>query len=169
MANDQLALFLAHSVELESEAGARYLELAESMAAHHNREVADFFSRMAREASLHLAEVAEIAAGMTLPQLKAWEFEWPDVEAPETGSYEDVHYRMSQREAIKLALANERAAEQFYRHTAETSSDSETARIAAEFADEELAHAAALERILAHLPEHGAHLRVEDDEPHMPE
>jgi rubrerythrin len=169
MVNEQLALFLAHSVELESEAGERYLELAESMASHHNREVADFFARMAREASLHLAEVAEIAAGLTLPQLKAWEFQWPDAEPPETGSYEAVHYRMSLRQAIKLALANERAAEEFYRHTAETSSDRETAGIAAQFADEELSHAAVLERMLAMLPEHAEHLREEDDEPHMPE
>ena len=36
MANDQLAHFLAHSVELESEAHKRYLELAESLAAHYN-------------------------------------------------------------------------------------------------------------------------------------
>ena len=169
MANEELTRFLAHSVELESEAHERYLELAESMAAHHNLAVADFFRRMAHEAELHLAEVSELAAGMTLPQLKAWEFQWTGEEPPETASYEAVHYRMSLSEGISLALANERAAEQFYRRTAETGGDSETARIAAQFADEELSHAAALERMLATLPENGAHLREEDDDPHMPE
>ena len=53
----ELDIFLAHSVELESEAQERYLELAESMATHNNGEVAAFFQRMAREASQHLAEV----------------------------------------------------------------------------------------------------------------
>ena len=169
MANEQLANFLAHSVELESEARERYLELADSMAAHFNGAVADFFRRMAHEAELHLSEVAELAAGMVLPTLKAWEFEWPNEEPPETSSYEAVHYRMSLHQAISLALANERAAEQYYRQAAQASSDPETIRIATEFADEELSHAAALVEKLQELPENGAHLREEDDDPHMPE
>ena len=169
MANDDLMQFLAHSVELESEARERYLELADAMTGHHNEAVADFFARMAREAELHLAEVSELAAGMNLPQLKAWEFDWPEAEPPETASYEAVHYRMSLRQAISLALANERAAEQFYREVARNSSDSHTAGIAADFANEELSHAAELERMLAALPESGAHFREEDDEPHLPE
>ena len=63
MSNQQLGDFLAHSVELESEARERYLELAESMTEHHNTEVADFFGRMAEESRLHLEEVAQIAEG----------------------------------------------------------------------------------------------------------
>ena len=169
MANEQLANFLAHSVELESEARERYLELADSMAAHFNGAVADFFRRMAHEAELHLSEVSELAVGMVLPTLKAWEFEWPNEEPPETSSYEAVHYRMSLHQAISLALANERAAEQYYRQAADSSSDPETIRIATEFADEELSHAAALVEKLQELPENSAHQREEDDDPHMPE
>ena len=169
MTNKQLAQFLAHSVELESEAQERYLELAESMAAHHNTVVADFFRRMAKEADLHLAEVSKLAEGYRLPHLNAWEFDWPEAEPPETSSYEAVHYRMSLGQAIDLALANERAAEQYYRNVALSSSDEETVAIAGEFADEELSHAAELERMIAALPDNGAHLREEDDEPHMPE
>lgn len=169
MANEQLMQFLAHSVELESEARERYLELADAMTGHHNQAVADFFARMAREAELHLAEVSELAAGMALPELKAWEFDWPEAEPPETASYEAVHYRMSLRQAITLALSHERAAEQFYREAAESSSDSYTAGIAGEFANEEHSHAAELERMLTAIPENGSHFREEDDEPHMPE
>jgi rubrerythrin len=169
MANEQLTQFLAHSVELESEARERYLELGDAMRGHHNQAVADFFTRMAGEAELHLAEVSQQAAGIALPQLKAWEFDWPEAEPPETASYEAVHYRMSLRQAITLALANERAAEQFYRQAAAGSSDSDTARIAVQFANEEQSHAEELERMLAALPASGAHFREEDDEPHMPE
>ena len=102
MTNKQLAQFLAHSVELESQAQERYLELAESMAAHHNDRVADFFKRMAGEADLHLAEVSKLAEGRRLPHLNAWEFDWPEAEPPETSSYEAVHYRMSLGQAIRL-------------------------------------------------------------------
>lgn len=169
MANDQLALFLAHSLELESEARERYLELADSLGTHHNQAVADFFQRMAREAELHLAEVSQLAAGMQLPRLKAWEFEWPDEEPPETSSYEAVQYRMSLRQAMTLALANERAAERYYRQLANDSSDPETARIAAQFADEETEHAEALLQQLKELPDKEPLLNLDDDAPHMPE
>ncbi|MCB1676256.1 MAG: ferritin family protein [Halioglobus sp.] len=165
MGANKLGRFLAHSVALESEAQERYLELAEVMAAHDNRPVADFFRRMADEASLHLLEVTKIAVEVPLPQLKAWEFEWPEMEAPETTSHEAVYSRMSLRQAMLLALDNECAAEQYYRHVSQTSGDAETARIAADFADEELSHAAALKRLLANLPPDDAPRLHEDSGP----
>jgi rubrerythrin len=168
-ANQELAQFLAHSLELESEARERYEELADAMAQHHNDAVAQFFMRMSEEASHHLAEVADLAKGMLLPELKAWEFNWPEAESPETASYEAMHYRMSLRQAMSLALENEHAAERYYREVADNTDDAETAGIAAQFADEELSHAAELGCMLKELPENGAHLREEDDEPHMPE
>lgn len=169
MSNTHLVEFLAHSVELESEARERYLELAESMTEHHNTEVADFFSRMAEEARLHLEEVSEIAEGMALPELKAWEFAWPGEESPEAVSYEAVHYRMSLRQAMLLALANERAAQKFYGSFAETSPDEETRGFAARFAAEEASHAAHLVTKLSKLPKDTGRNLEEDDEPHMPE
>ena len=167
--NKELAQFLAHSVELESEARERYEELADAMAQHHNDAVAQFFMRMSGEASHHLAEVADLARGMELPELKAWEFNWPEAESPETASYEAMHYRMSLRQAMSLALENEHAAERYYREAADSAADPETARIAGQFADEELSHAAELKGMLKELPGNGANLREEDDEPHMPE
>lgn len=167
--DSELANFLAHSLELESEARERYAELADSMDAHHNRPVAEFFRRMAGEAEHHLQEVAGLAGPMTLPALKAWEFDWPDAEPPETASYEALHYRMSLRQAMTLALANEHAAERYYREFAKRSADAGTAAVATRFADEERGHAAQLERMIAALPANGAHLLEEDDEPHMPE
>lgn len=169
MENTELANFFAHSVELESEAGDRYRELADTMAAHHNHKVAEFFLRMVAEVRHHLGEVTDLAKGMTLPELKAWEFNWPEAESPETASYEAMHYRMSLRDAMTLALQNERAAESYYRGVANSSGDEETAKIAGQFADEERSHAAELVRLLQELPENRANLREEDDDPHMPE
>jgi len=164
-----LADFFAHSVELESEARDRYEELADSMETHHNREVAAFFRRMAGEAIHHLQEVADMSQGMELPHLKAWDFRWPEAEPPETASYEAVHYRMSLRQAMNLALQNERAAEAFYRQCARAAGDGETERAATHFADEEASHAANLEQLISELPQNGEFQFVEDDDPHMPE
>ena len=148
---NKLGRFLAHSVALESEAQERYLQLAEIMTGYHNRPVADFFERMAKEAGLHLQEVTRTSGDVELPRLKAWEFDWPELEAPETTSQEAVHPHMNLRQAMRLALDNERAAERYYRHIAHSTDDPETARIATGFADEELSHAAALERMLANV------------------
>jgi rubrerythrin len=93
MKNPALAEFLAHSVELESEAQDRYGELADAMEGHHNREVAAFFRRMAEEAEHHLMEVTELAGDMVLPQLKAWDYDWPGTEPPETADYEGASPR----------------------------------------------------------------------------
>ncbi len=169
MSNESLALFLAHSIELESEAKNRYQELSETMATHHNDEVAQFFARMAREAKRHLKEVRQLAKGLELPKIRAWEFDWPGEEPPETASYEELHYLMTLRQAIEIAIKNERTAERYYRAMAATSSDQETITIATEFADEEVEHTAALEKMLADLPENGSCPRLDDDEPNMPE
>jgi rubrerythrin len=169
MTQTDLAAFLAHSVELESEARERYLELADAMRAHHNTEVADFFMRMAHESGLHLEEVAQIAAENALPDLKPWEFDWPGEESPETASYEAIHYRLSLRQAIQLALENELAAQAFYASFAQSSADATTAELAAQFAHEESQHAAQLSAMLKKLPPDDAHHREDDDDPHMPE
>lgn len=169
MAYSELATFLAHSAELETEARDRYEELADAMEMHHNHEVANFFRRMVREANLHLQDVAELSEGIELPELKVWDFDWPDAEPPETASYEAVHYRMSLRQAMTLALANEWAAERYYRDYAGQNNDAETIRVATQFADEEVQHASELERLISQLPENGEFFREEDDEPNMPE
>lgn len=169
MSSDSLVLFYAHSVELEREARDRYTEFAESLATHHNDAVARFFSRMADEAQLHLDEVAALAGDLELPSLPAWDFDWPDAEAPETAPYESLHYRMSLRDAMQLALDNERAAEAFYRDYAQRSDDPRVVRIATAFADEEATHAAALEAQIRAVPAPGRFAREEDDAPVMPE
>ena len=169
MTDHALLTFLAYSRELERESGERYLELAEAMATHHNREVANFFENMARQAREHLSEVLELSAGRDLPSIDAWEFEWPDAEPPESTSYEALHYRMTLREAMQLTLENERAAERFYRSYGERSDDAEVRRIAARFSEEEAGHARALEQLLQGVSETRRHAREDDDPPHVPE
>ncbi len=169
MSDTALSLFLAYSRELERESGERYTEFAASMATHHNGEVAAFFDDMARHATEHLEEVLRLSQGRELPLIAPWDFQWPEVEAPETASYESLHYLMSLREAVELALQCERAAERFYREYAERSDDPAVQRVAAEFAGEEAEHASMLELRLQALTRKRERLREDDDPPHMPE
>ena len=122
--------FLAHALELEEDAMTRFQELAETMRAHNNLDVAEFFEDVAEEASKHLQEVRSDAETSQLPALAAWEYDWP-AEPPESASYESVHYRMDLRQALELALASERAARAFYAKVADAAKDAKTARLAA--------------------------------------
>jgi rubrerythrin len=53
---NDVAEFLAYAIKLEEDAAARFSDLAESMKTYGNREVADFFGKMAHFSRLHLAE-----------------------------------------------------------------------------------------------------------------
>lgn len=169
MVSKEMALFLAHAVELETEARQRYEELADTMDSHYNTEVAVFFRRMGAEAAQHAAEVADIAKGLELPALKPWEFDWLEAEPPETTSFESVHYRMSLHDAMLLAMKNEQAAHDYYQHVVERASDKEAARLASQFANEELGHLKELQHMISDVPASGPYQKEEDDEPHMPE
>lgn len=167
--NNELALFLAHAVELEREAAERYQELADTLEVHNNPEVADFFARMAGEARLHLSSVLEHVGDETLPTLQPWEFDWPDPEAPESASYEATNYRMTLRQAISLAMQNEVRAWAYYSQTAERSVDKKTRQLANSYAEEEKAHARELERALEKMSEDPVYHWEDDDDPHLPE
>jgi rubrerythrin len=160
--------FLAHALALEEEAMNRYRELAEAMEMHNNTDVAAFFAEMSEESALHRAEVEELVGEQELPAIPAWGFDWP-VDAPESASYEAVHYLMDLGTAIELALANERSAEAFYRQAAAESGDHSTAELALRFAEEERDHARRLAEKLANLSPPSAFHRVDDDPVHSPE
>jgi rubrerythrin len=60
-------------------------------------------------------------------------------------------------------------AHDYYQHVADHISDDEAARLARQFAAEELTHVAQLKRLISAVPESGVHHREDDDDPHMPE
>ncbi len=82
--------FLAHAVTLEREAARRYEELAAAMGTEGNRELAQFFTRMAHYSRKHLAEAMARGGFRKLPPLAPHEYEWPDGIAPETADWAGV-------------------------------------------------------------------------------
>ncbi len=164
----ELLRFLAHALELEADAANRYEEQAEALQVHNNPAIAAFFTQMAEESARHLSEVEALIANRALPEIPPWDFDWRR-EAPESASHEALHYRMSLRDALTLALSNERSAQAFYAGYAEASGDPEVVALARQFAEEEDEHARLLEERLAGCPEEPRYLRQDDDQPHMPE
>jgi rubrerythrin len=133
---------LVHALELEHESAERYRLLAESMAVHHNAEVADLFRRMADMSEAHASQVTARAEGLLLPEIAPWDFKWSSPGSPEDHSPDDVEvsYLMTPQQALRLALHNEIRGRDFYAHVASSSPSPAVRAIAGEMAEEEAQH-----------------------------
>lgn len=145
---ESAAELFARAYEIEVEAEARYLELADQMEVHNNPDVAAVFRDFAKAEAKHAAEIAARMRekGIT-PGIKP-EFEWPRPESPEMVDPLDVHYRMTPYHALELALGAEQRAFEFYDRLAGQAGDGEVRRWAREFAEEEAGHVRYIETLL---------------------
>lgn len=149
-----VGLFLAHAVELESEAAERYDELADSMEAHNNVEVAKLFRDLAGYSRKHRDEVKGVAADYGgLPKVAPWDFQWDNTpESPEAAAFENAHYLMTPHHALKMALICETQGQKYYAAVAAETKDPTVASLAREFADEEGGHVALVRQWLQRYP-----------------
>lgn len=162
-----VGLFLAHALELEIEAADRYEELADSMEAHNNVEVAKLFRDLAGYSRKHAEEVRQIAGEHgPLPKVAPWEFQWDaTAESPEAASFENAHYLMKPHHALKMALLSESQGARYYDSVASETKDPEVARLAREFAQEESGHVTLVRQWLERYP---APKEGWDDDPDPP-
>lgn len=140
---------MAHALAMETEAAERYGELADQMETHRKNAVAAIFRRLEKAERRHLFDLAEMCKGFTLPHYAPWGFKWLSNEGPETIDIGRVHYQLSVREAILLALEHERKATQFYADIASTAQAADVIELARQFAAEEREHIGWLEACLA--------------------
>lgn len=165
-----VGLFLAHALDLENEAAERYEDLADSMTAHNNAEVAALFLKLAEYSHKHAAEVkahADTIGGV--PHIAPWEFTWPTAEAPESAAFEKAHYLMRPRQALEMALAGEEQGWNYYRSVANETSDSEVKRLASQFAEEESEHVELVKQWLEKFPKPPEGWDEDPDPPHFSE
>jgi len=90
-------------------------------------------------------------------------------DAPESVAMGDVHYLMSRRQALELALHNEIRGQDFYTQVAESSLSAEVQCIAKEMAGEEGAHVTMLREWLAKEADKLQLPLADLDPPNMPE
>lgn len=160
----KLPEFLAHAIALEREAAERYLELADMMESYRNDAVAATFRDMVRYSTLHHDEIVERARGVTLPELRSWQYRWR--QPPEVGGDEAFDPQLNVYDALRYARENEFRAQAFYSRAAEESEEAEVRRLAAEFAAEEAEHVRALDDWLAQTPRPSA---TWQQDPHVSE
>lgn len=138
--------FLAHTIQLESEAALRFGELSDAMTTVGNREVARLFRRLADYSLLHLGDARERAGFRTLPVMTAADYRWPDIESPEAAAIWAADPFIGREQALQIALDAEQAGLDFYSQILNTTSDPEIRVLAKEFVEEESQHVAELQR-----------------------
>ncbi len=158
---------LVHALALEEEAAERYAELAEVMQTHNNPDAAELFTRMADIEQLHVDGIRQQISQRKLTDLPYTQYRWLGLEGPETTEHADLHYLMTPRQALLLALINEQRARDFYIDIARHSSDPEVVELARELAVEEREHVAWVEQWLERFPQTQDGWDHDDDPPNL--
>lgn len=146
---DDIALFLAHAIQLEFEAARRYEDLRAAMQTAGNKEAEAFFKKMAEFSRLHLQEAMRRGGFRDIPKLQAEEWQWPDGVSPEQAAWAGVDGMIDAPAAFQLALDGEERSQLFYSAIVANTTDPEVRRMAREFAQEEAEHVRDLERLIA--------------------
>jgi rubrerythrin len=139
----------AHALAIEREAFKRFLELERFMRDAGMDYLADEFERIGKEEQEQYEALALGTAERALPQIEGWEYAWHYLGA----EADKAAAPKSARDAIKLALATERRAQNFYVDVAEHANDDSVCAFAAEMAQDEQRHVMRLETLLAREPE----------------
>ncbi len=109
-----LADFMAQALQMELDAEQRYSDFADMMEIHNNREVAQWFRKMAAIEGKHAQQIMAQMGWRQAPPLSGRAPVFEGFEAPETAAVEEVHYLMRPWHVLQMALANEERAERFF-------------------------------------------------------
>jgi len=145
---ESVELFLAYSIKLEEEAALRFGQLADAMMSAGNRDVGKLFRRLADYSRLHMKTASERSGFHAIPDLKAAEFDWPDIESPEVAAIWAADPFIGREQALQVALEAESASLAYYQGILESTRDPQVRRFAEEFVAEESEHVAELKRWL---------------------
>ncbi len=144
---------LAHAYQMEMEAQERYKQLAQQMKVHNNTDLAKLFENLAVVEGVHAKEILEQMTGMDIPHIDPLDMKWKGLESPEALDFGDMHYTMTPREALLLALKAEENAFEFFHHLLKSTTDPDIIHFASEFAEEEEEHVVMVKKELEKYPD----------------
>ena len=139
----------AHSLSIEREAFKRFIELERYMRDCGLDHIADELEKIGREEQEQYEALALGTCDRELPQIADWEYAWHYLGS----SAQKLRAPRTAREALQLAIATERRAQNFYVDVAEHAMDDSVCAFAAEMAVDEQRHIQRLEQLLAREPE----------------
>lgn len=156
---------LAHAYQMELEAQERYGYLADQMEMHNNVDLAKLFRELARVEGIHASDILEQMTDMQVPQIRPLDYKWSGGESPEAIDMGDMHYMMTPRQALLLALKAEQNAFYFFDYLLKSTDNLEIKHFAAEFAEEEQEHVELVLKELKKYPESDERKREDMDPP----
>ncbi|MCG6937364.1 MAG: hypothetical protein LJE83_04235 [Gammaproteobacteria bacterium] len=107
------AEFLANVIALKMEFEERLEGLADCLAIHNNPAASDVFRGLASHITSNIQKLEAVAANHQLPVIPPWEYQWHCSDDPEALCIDQAHYMMSSRQALELALFNEKRSVEF--------------------------------------------------------
>ncbi|MFG1432118.1 ferritin family protein [Xanthobacter sp. V2C-8] len=141
--------FLAYAAKLEEEAALRFGELADAMTSCGNTEVGQLFRQLSDYSRMHLSDARARAMYRDIPDLKPNEFQWPDLESPETARIWAADPFLGHAEALEIAREAEEASRDYYKSILDTTEDPEIKSLAQEFFEEESEHVREIHKWIA--------------------
>jgi rubrerythrin len=146
---DSVEEFLAYAIKLEEEAALRFGQLADVMDACGNREVGKLFRQLSDYSKMHQADAQARAGFRDMPAKAPGDYEWPDLESPESAAIWAADPMIGREQALEIALAAEMSGYEFYKGVLDSTTDPEIKAMAQEFVIEESEHVAELEKWIA--------------------
>jgi ferredoxin/rubrerythrin len=138
--------FYAYAAKVEEDAAIHYEELAASMKAVGNKDIADLFLEQADYSRTHLSQVKGEAAALDSSVHLPAHFTWPHHFTPENTAVWAGEPALARVDALKAGLQGEKRGYEYYYIVADTSEIPEVVAKAKEFLAEEAEHIAVLER-----------------------
>ncbi len=138
----------SHALLIEREATKRFAELEKVMREAGLDHLAEEFESIGREEREQFEALSVGTAGHDLPEVPDWEFD-SYFQGPQGWKQRKPR---SAREALGVAIATERRAQNFYSDVAESSRNDALSAFAAEMAADETRHIQRLEQLLAREP-----------------
>ena len=147
--HEDVDTFLVYALKVEQEAALRFGQLADAMGSAGNREAQKIFRKLSVFSQMHYAEARARARYHELPDMAPGEFQWPDIEAPETAAIWAADPLIAKEQALEIALEAEQAAHDFYASVLAKTGDPEVKALASEFVIEEGEHVQWMKRWIA--------------------
>ena len=145
--------FMAQALQMELHAVERYNEFADMMETHNNREVAEWFRKMAVIEGKHVAQIMAEMGWSQPPAPRAAALGSSGFESAEAGEGDELHYLMQPWHVLQLALANEQRAERFYADLVQRTTVESVRKAALELQQEEAEHVELVKAWLLKVPQ----------------
>lgn len=107
------AHLLAHVHAMKCESEDRLQDLSDCLTQHNNLQAAEIFDQTIRLIQQGLLKIEQYAAGMELPNIPPWQYQWHCQDQPDCLCIDQAHYMMTPLQALDLAVFNEQRLQMF--------------------------------------------------------